>query len=93
MKSTGKPVFINSDRIESIIPLNGYTSIRTAGAPIGSSDHVLESPAEIENQILRDEFAKAALTGILANSSIDDLEAESVMHDSYLFADAMLKGR
>lgn len=93
IKSTGLPLFINADRIESIIPLEGYTSIRTAGAPVGASDHVKESPEQIEAQFLRDKFAMAALTGILANSSIDDIGAEGIVHDAYLFADVMLKGR
>lgn len=52
-----------------------------------------ESLEQIEAQLLRDEFAKAAMTGILANSSIDDFEAKDVAHDSYIFADAMLKER
>lgn len=46
-----------------------------------------------EQLTLRDEFAKSALTGILANPSIDDLEASSIAHDAYAFADAMLKER
>lgn len=59
----------------------------------GSNLEIKESLEQIEAQLLRDEFAKAALTGILGNSSIDNLEAKDVAHDSYIFADAMLKER
>ena len=48
---------------------------------------------QIEAQLLRDEFAMAAMNGILSNPSVDDLEAKHVAHDAYLFADAMLKER
>jgi hypothetical protein len=42
---------------------------------------------------LRDEFAMAALTGLLANSSHDDLEPSAWGHDAYTIADAMMEAR
>lgn len=46
-----------------------------------------------EQLTLRDEFAMAAMNGILSNPSVDDIGTEGVAHDAYLFADAMLKER
>ena len=43
-------------------------------------------------QELRDYFAAAALTGLIANAERDG-SAEDYSKDAYLFADAMLKER
>lgn len=90
VKSTGLPLVINAERIESMIPLDGYTSIRTVGMPFGEADHVLESLEQIEAQLLRDEFAKAALIGFIADIGLEINNAAVVAYEA---ADAMLKER
>ena len=53
----------------------------------------------LEESKLRDEFAKAALTGILASASTFTIDGERVVGEkwfsrlAYLYADAMLKAR
>jgi len=42
---------------------------------------------------LRDEFAMAALTGLLAKYGLGEAEPESMAADSYAYADAMLRAR
>lgn len=90
LKSTGLPLVMNADLIETMIPLDGYTSIRTAGIPFGEADHVLETIEQIEAQALRDEFAKAALVGASVEGNLlpYDLAAWA-----YKTADEMLKER
>lgn len=90
MKSTGLPLVINASLIETMIPLDGYTSIRTSGMPFGEADHVLESVEQIEDQLLRDEFAMAALNGFVNEGAIP---IDTATELSYFAADAMLKER
>ena len=42
---------------------------------------------------LRDKFAMAALTGILAGSPNKEIGPEDYAHDAYMFADAMIEAR
>ena len=42
---------------------------------------------------LRDQFAMAALTGILAGSPNSEIGPEDYAHDAYMFADAMIEAR
>lgn len=42
---------------------------------------------------LRDRFAMAALTGLLANPSLERMPEDVWASDAYIFADAMLKAR
>ena len=42
---------------------------------------------------LRDRFAMAALTGLLANSALSGLSYEPIAEETYEWADAMLKAR
>jgi len=60
-------------------------------APDGPNDPLRIAP---EAKTLRDEFAMAALTGLLANS-VDDgsMGAEDWASDAYLFADKMMEAR
>ena len=90
VRSTGLPLVVNADLIESMIPMDGYTSIRMTGSALGSTDHVLESADQIEDQLLRDEFAKHVLTGSTVNK---DIKCYDLVRWSYLVADAMLKER
>lgn len=48
---------------------------------------------EIPESLMRDFFAGLAMMGILANPSIDDLTADQVASDAFLYADAMLRER
>lgn len=41
----------------------------------------------------RDQFAMAALTGLMANPSHDTLASAEYAHDAYLAADAMMEAR
>ncbi len=50
------------------------------------------SPSNSYGKKLRDEFAMAALTGLLANED-RDADASGYALDAYMFADAMLKAR
>lgn len=105
LKSTGLPLVMNANLIETMIPLDGYTSIRTTGMPFGEADHVLETIDQIEAQSLRDEFAKSALNGLLSNpggviqksplsgTHYINGNHESVTEWAYELADAMLKER
>lgn len=91
LESNSEVITINADQIVFMDKGKyGETKLNMIG---GQSFTILESKDHIEAQLLRDEFAKSALTGILANPSIDDLEASSIAHDAYAFADAMLKER
>lgn len=91
LESNSEVITINADQIVFMDKGEyGETKLNMIG---GQSFTILESKEQIEVQLLRDEFAMAALTGILANSSIDNLEAKDVAHDSYVFANAMLKER
>jgi hypothetical protein len=42
---------------------------------------------------LRDQFAMAALTGVLANPENDSFEHEAFAIEAYRYADAMMKAR
>ena len=87
-------VTLYGTEVISAIAVSEVTSIGDDGVYTKNGFvRVNESLEQIEAQLLRDEFAKSALTGILANPSIDDLEASSIAHDAYAFADAMLKER
>jgi|WetSurMetagenome_2_1015567.scaffolds.fasta_scaffold621289_2 hypothetical protein len=47
----------------------------------------------MSEQELRDYFAAAALTGLLANTDHDLMQSSEYASDAYIFADAMLKER
>lgn len=80
-------------KIEHRINLDSIESFKDGNVRLkqGVNISIIESAEEIEAQLLRDEFAVSAMNGILANPSVDNLEASSVAHDAYIFADAMLK--
>ena len=90
VRSTRLPLVINADLIESMIPMGGYTSIRMTGSVLGSTDHVLESVEQIEEQLLRDEFAKVALSRFCSDKA---MSTETAIRLSYEYADAILKER
>ena len=62
-------------------------------ALVGGDTPPADAPAP-EAKTLRDEFAMAALTGLLANA-VDDgsMGAEDWASDAYLFADKMMEAR
>ena len=56
----------------------------------------IEDAVERASDMLRDEFAKAALTGLVRSSAegtVDDYVPARVASDAYAFADAMLRAR
>lgn len=61
----------------------------------GGLEKVTDSPPQSESPTLRDQFAMAALTGILASGAPDpdNSDFETIAHASYIHADAMLKAR
>ena len=48
---------------------------------------------EINGWTMRDEFAKAALSGIAYNDSTENMTCQQIAAESYDFADAMLEAR
>lgn len=93
--SNGKSFLLPIHEIELIYPDVSHGLVLGSEILRYQKDRVLvkETIEQIEAQLLRDEFAKAAMNGISSNTSVDDLDAGSVAHDAYLFADAMLKER
>ena len=77
-----------------------YDSNGTATEWLPTVRNVVEpqvQPAAVVNNVessatLRDQFAMAALTGMLADPT-SSLGAEAMAEDAYAFADAMLKAR
>ena len=71
---------------------NDAPALAKRESTISKADHdAISKAARAE---LRDRFAMAVLTGLLANAADDgSMGAEDWARDAYLFADAMLKAR
>ncbi|WP_300733797.1 hypothetical protein [Pseudomonas sp.] len=100
----GVAVIILSRRVSSIIPHYDASGSIMYGVD-GNTWHVKESIDQIEAQLLRDEFAKVALNGLLSNSEgvvqkspmsgtgYVNGDDETVSAWAYSLADAMIKER
>lgn len=82
---TGKNILVNTASIFSIKRLKTLTRIDISSDYI----HVCESLEQIEAQLLRDEFAMAALPSFI-NTRVT---VEQATRQAYVYADAMLKER
>ena len=55
--------------------------------------HITAATLYAADEQLRDQFATAALTGILSNPAIDACEFDEWASDAYRLADAMMRAR
>lgn len=87
----GSSFLVNDLQIENIVDTANGVMVQITGKP-NSCFIVKETIDEIEDMILRDQFAMSAMNGMLsAGNSFQEWEYLSI--DAYRVSDAMLKQR
>lgn len=89
---TGVVIYLPNDDI-GMMEVNEQGETVIYPSSIDETLRVLETPEQIEDMILRDQFAMSAMNGIISCSTVNTMTYCNLAKSAYYQADAMLKQR